>query len=84
MFRWDEERHDTPGASYFHPGTLDPVRPQQPIGVSIFERSVQTLPGPRIENQHRLRELVRDHGDEVTTFSAHNAAELRALQNVRA
>ncbi|MFD0365737.1 MBL fold metallo-hydrolase [Nocardia sp. GCM10030253] len=70
------------GDSYFHPGKLDPVRSQQPLGISIFERQMQTLPGPRVENQQRLRELVRDHGDKVTTFSAHNAAELRALQNV--
>jgi glyoxylase-like metal-dependent hydrolase (beta-lactamase superfamily II) len=69
------------GDSYFHPGNLDPEHPRQPIGISIFERLTQTLPGPRAENQQRLRELVRDHGAEVTPFSAHNAAELRALQN---
>jgi glyoxylase-like metal-dependent hydrolase (beta-lactamase superfamily II) len=70
------------GDSYYHPGKLDPVRPHQPLGISIFEGCVQTLPGPRVENQQRLRELVRDHGDEVTAFSAHNTAELRALQGV--
>jgi glyoxylase-like metal-dependent hydrolase (beta-lactamase superfamily II) len=72
------------GDAYFHPGMLDPVRPRQPLGITIFEKSVQTLPGPRVENQQRLRELVRDHGDTVTVFSAHNAAELRALQTVPA
>ncbi|WP_330252441.1 MBL fold metallo-hydrolase [Nocardia sp. NBC_00565] len=72
------------GDAYFHPGVLDPVRPHQPLGLSLFEKSVQTLRGPRLDNQQRLRELIRDHGDEVTVFSAHNAAELRALQRVAA
>ncbi|MEV0293427.1 MBL fold metallo-hydrolase [Nocardia sp. NPDC050710] len=72
------------GDAYFHPGQLDPAHPHQPLGVSLFERYVQTLEGPRRENQRRLRELVRDHGTEIAVFSAHNAAELRALQSVPA
>ncbi|GAB3294333.1 hypothetical protein [Parasphingorhabdus pacifica] len=30
-------------------------------------------------NQRRLRDLVTQHGDEVTVFSAHNGAEFRHL-----
>ncbi|MET7772461.1 MBL fold metallo-hydrolase [Nocardia sp. NPDC005366] len=72
------------GDAYFHPGQLDPVRPRQPLGITLFERRVQTLGGPRRENQQRLRELVRDHRSRVRIFSAHNAEELRAMQSVPA
>ncbi|MFI6363491.1 MBL fold metallo-hydrolase [Nocardia sp. NPDC050630] len=70
------------GDSYFHPGVLDPVRPRQPLGTAIFEKNVQTFPAARIENQRRLRELVRDHGDEVTVFSAHSSIEFHAMEQV--
>ncbi|RBO85627.1 MBL fold metallo-hydrolase [Nocardia puris] len=71
------------GDAYFHPGQLLPT-PRQPLGITLFERGVETLPGPRRANQHRLRELVRDHGDEVRIFSAHNAAEFHAFQTAPA
>lgn len=72
------------GDAYFHPGQLDLTHPHQPLGVTLFELSVETLGGPRRENQQRLRDLLRDHGDQVRIFSAHNAAELRAFQTVPA
>jgi hypothetical protein len=34
----------------------------------------------RLENQQRLRDLVRDHGDEVRVFSAHDWIELETLK----
>ncbi|WP_280232481.1 MBL fold metallo-hydrolase [Nocardia cyriacigeorgica] len=68
------------GDSYFHPGILDPVHPHQPLGITLFERSVQTIARARIDNQQRLRELVATHGDDVRIFSAHHAGELRAMQ----
>jgi glyoxylase-like metal-dependent hydrolase (beta-lactamase superfamily II) len=64
------------GDAYFFHGELDPVRPHCPPGLAVFERRVQTIAGPRKENQQRLRELVRDH-PEVTVFSAHDPVELR-------
>ncbi|WP_433624322.1 MBL fold metallo-hydrolase [Nocardia sp. CA-120079] len=70
------------GDAYFHPGVLDPVRPRQPLGTAIFEKNMQTLPAARIENQQRLRELVRDHGDEVTVFSAHSSIEFHAMEQI--
>lgn len=70
------------GDSYYHPGVLDPVRPRQPLGTAVFEKNVQTLPTARIENQRRLRELVREHGDEVTVFSAHSSIEFHAMEQI--
>jgi hypothetical protein len=45
-----------------------------------MQARMETARGLRLANQERLRELVRTRGDEVTVFSAHDAAELRALQ----
>lgn len=66
------------GDAYFHPAQLDPARPHAPYGIALFEKRVQTLAGPRIENQQRLRELVRGHRWEVSIFCAHSSTELRA------
>ncbi|WP_043648325.1 MBL fold metallo-hydrolase [Nocardia thailandica] len=68
------------GDAYFHPGSLDLDHPHQPPLNALFERMVETVGGPRRENQRRLAELARDRADTVTVFCAHNAAELRALQ----
>ncbi|MGS2808878.1 MBL fold metallo-hydrolase [Nocardia sp. MW-W600-9] len=68
------------GDAYFHPGQLDLEHPHQPPGAALFERLVQTVGPARIDNQERLRELLRGHADEVEVFCAHNAVELRALQ----
>jgi hypothetical protein len=45
---------------------------------------VEVSHGLRLENQERLRELVRTHGDEVTVFNAHDATQLRAMHQVGA
>lgn len=64
------------GDAYFFHGEADPFRPHCPPGLALFERRVQMVAGPRVENQQRLRELVRAH-PEVTMFSAHDPVELR-------
>lgn len=68
------------GDAYFHYGQTDPVSPHCPPGLALWESLVQTERSPRRRNQRRLRELVRDHGHEVTVFCAHSAAELREAQ----
>lgn len=68
------------GDAYFHPGEIDPVRPHCPPLLRAFESLMQQDKPARLHNQQRLRELRRDHGDQVTVVSAHNAVELRAAQ----
>lgn len=68
------------GDAYFHPGEIDPVKPHCPPGIALFENLVQTEKQARLDNQVRLRDLVRDHSGEVTVFSAHNAAEFHRLR----
>jgi hypothetical protein len=42
---------------------------------------VETRDGPaRIANQKRLRELVRDHANEVQVICAHDVSELESAQ----
>ncbi|WP_027933875.1 MBL fold metallo-hydrolase [Amycolatopsis thermoflava] len=60
------------GDAFFHHGQIDPFRPHATRGLAWFEARVETVPGARRENHRRLRELVRDHGDEVTVLSAHD------------
>jgi hypothetical protein len=53
-------RHD----AYFFHGEVDPVRPHCPPGLAMFEARLQTEKRPRLDNQRRLRKLVREHGEE--------------------
>jgi glyoxylase-like metal-dependent hydrolase (beta-lactamase superfamily II) len=66
------------GDAYFFAGEKE--RPAScPAGLRVFQRLVEMDRPARRESQERLRGLVADHGDEVTVFSAHDAAELEAL-----
>lgn len=67
------------GDSYTYYGQLE-GRPRMPLGARAFQRSVDTSRSLRIENQQRLRELVRDHRDAVTVFSSHCATEFERLR----
>lgn len=63
------------GDSYFHHREIDPVRPYIPLGLKLFEARVQTVPGPRLANQRRLRQLAGT--GEVDIFTAHDPVDLR-------
>jgi len=66
------------GDAYFFHQEID-ADPYCPPGLAMFERRVQTLPGPRRDNQRRLRTLRRDHADEVTVFASHDLADFERL-----
>jgi glyoxylase-like metal-dependent hydrolase (beta-lactamase superfamily II) len=53
------------GDAYFFHGEVDPVRPHCPPGLAMFEARAQTEKRPRLDNQRRLRKLVREHGEEL-------------------
>ncbi|RKN03862.1 MBL fold metallo-hydrolase [Streptomyces radicis] len=71
------------GDSYFHRGELDATSPHCPPGIGLFQRMVESRRRERLANQRHLRELVHDHGDRVTVFSAHCADELDAFGGSR-
>ncbi|MEU4666566.1 MBL fold metallo-hydrolase [Amycolatopsis sp. NPDC023774] len=62
-------------AYFFHSEIDEPAH--IPAGLALFERLVQTLPEPRLENQQRLRELRRT--SDVTIFAAHDRTDFERL-----
>lgn len=67
------------GDAYFHHDEMK-TPPHCPMGLSLFQSQVAIDDVARRRNQERLRELVRDHGDEVNVFSAHCPVEFAALR----
>jgi len=68
------------GDAYFFHGEVHENPPRCPPFLTAFQSLVEVDREARLGNQARLRELVRDHGSEVTVVSAHCPIELdRAL-----
>jgi len=67
------------GDAYFYHGEKQ-TPPSCPPGMRLFETIVGFNGAVRRRNMERLRELAREHGDEVRLFCAHDAPELRELQ----
>jgi glyoxylase-like metal-dependent hydrolase (beta-lactamase superfamily II) len=67
------------GDAYFFHGEVDPQSPRSTPGLAVFQHLVAMDDRARRANQARLRELVRDHRDEVRVFSAHDPVELDAF-----
>ena len=68
------------GDAYFFHGEMRADAPVCPPALRLMQARMESARGLRLTNQERLRELVREHGAEITVFSAHDATELRALQ----
>jgi glyoxylase-like metal-dependent hydrolase (beta-lactamase superfamily II) len=66
------------GDAYFHRNEMQ-IPPSAPAGIKFFEAAVGWKIGLRKANQQRLRELRRDHGDEVRMFCAHDLHEFEEL-----
>lgn len=62
------------GDAYFHPGDIATPR-SCPPALRLFQSVVQHDGKARHRNQGRLRDLARDHGDEITLFSSHDPDE---------
>ncbi len=67
------------GDAYFHRNEMR-TPPSCPPGTAMFELIVGLDARKRKANQERLRELIRRHGDDVTTFCAHDPHELEAMR----
>jgi glyoxylase-like metal-dependent hydrolase (beta-lactamase superfamily II) len=64
------------GDAYFFHGELDTEHAHAPFGIRMFEKRQQVDGRARLDNQARLRELVRLHPGRVEVFSAHDPFEL--------
>ena len=67
------------GDGYFHRGDVATPR-NCPAGLRAFQSIIQADGKLRHQNQERLRELARRHGDEVTLISSHDPVELERAQ----
>jgi glyoxylase-like metal-dependent hydrolase (beta-lactamase superfamily II) len=68
------------GDAYFFRGEMDVHRPHCTPGLAGYQRLMEMDHHARMTNQHRLRELKRRHGAEITVFCSHDAKELEAMQ----
>ncbi len=60
------------GDAFFHEREIRPESPSCPIGLRVFQSLLQENGPVRLANQQRLRDLVRDHGDEVRVINSHD------------
>lgn len=67
------------GDAYFYRRELEPERHCTP-GLRFYQNLMEVDRGLRLGNQARLRDLKRDHGDEVTIFCSHDELELEKMQ----
>ena len=67
------------GDAYFHHREMDPLRPGCTPGLRLYQTMMEKDRALRLLNQHRLRQLKKDHGVEVDVFSAHDVAEFERL-----
>lgn len=68
------------GDAYFFAGEMDPAGVRCTRGLEKHQSMWNADKGARLHNRSRLRQLVRDHADEVRVFSAHNPTELDELR----
>ncbi|MFI9010449.1 MBL fold metallo-hydrolase [Actinosynnema sp. NPDC053489] len=71
------------GDSYFSHGEVE-TPPHCPPGLTFLQKRMEAAREPRLANQARLRELVREHGGVVDVFNAHDPVHLRHHRGVTA
>jgi glyoxylase-like metal-dependent hydrolase (beta-lactamase superfamily II) len=67
------------GDAYFDRREMDPGHPRCTLGLRLYQRMMEKNRTARLWNQARLRELRRDHGNEVTVCCSHDLVEFEAL-----
>ncbi|MEY2933915.1 MAG: hypothetical protein RL033_4664 [Pseudomonadota bacterium] len=63
------------GDAYFHHAEMDLERPYCPPGLRLYQAMMDTDRVARVQNQRRLRELKRRHGETVDVFCSHDLRE---------
>ncbi len=67
------------GDAYFYHDEMNPYEPHCTPGLSFYQMMMDKDRKKRIENQARLRELIKTHSDEVKVFCSHDALEFERL-----
>jgi glyoxylase-like metal-dependent hydrolase (beta-lactamase superfamily II) len=71
------------GDAYFYRGEMNRERYEVTPGCAFYQKMMEVDRESRIRNQNRLRKLIREHGNEVRVFSAHDKLEFHALASLR-
>jgi glyoxylase-like metal-dependent hydrolase (beta-lactamase superfamily II) len=67
------------GDAYFHHREMDHENPTCTPGLEMYQTMLEKDRRARLDNQRRLRELRRRHGNEVRVFCSHDPLEYEAL-----
>ena len=67
------------GDAYFYHGEMNVNRPHCMPGLNFYQRMMDKNHKSRVMNQERLRELKKNHSDEVEIFCAHDVVEFSRL-----
>lgn len=67
------------GDAYFYHQEMALQRPHCTPGLRLYQAMMEKNRGARLANQRRLRQLRRDHGQEVTVFCGHDPSEFEQL-----
>jgi glyoxylase-like metal-dependent hydrolase (beta-lactamase superfamily II) len=78
--RREEEWYLLAGDAYFHRGEMAPSGYRCTRRLRFFQWLMDADRRMRLENQERLRELVKNHSDEVRVFSSFDPVEFAALR----
>ena len=70
------------GDAYFYRRELDSDRRRCTPGLRLYQNMMEVDRELRFANQERLRDLKRQHGNEITIFCSHDQKELEALQGL--
>jgi glyoxylase-like metal-dependent hydrolase (beta-lactamase superfamily II) len=71
------------GDAYFHADEMSLARPGCPVGLRLYQWMLEHDRAARLDNQHRLRELIRSDGNSVLVFSGHDTSEFERLAGRR-
>ena len=63
------------GDAYFWHEEMDVAQPRCTPGLAFYQTMMEKDRTLRLQNQQRLRELRRDHGDEVQVLCSHDPIE---------
>jgi glyoxylase-like metal-dependent hydrolase (beta-lactamase superfamily II) len=63
------------GDAYFFHGEMDVEHPRCTPGLRLYQTMMEKDRAARLQNQRRLRELKRRHGESVDIFCSHDLSE---------
>lgn len=69
------------GDAYFFHGEMSLDKSHCTHGLSLFQRMMETDHTARVNNQNRLRDLKKNHGNTIQMFCSHDHRELLNARN---